>query len=100
MQHSREIPIFINPNLESSAEDRIDLLGRFNKYGEVLNDQTGGEIPKLYLFSGSQRLDEDLEKYTCLELIHVAKQTRNFLSFGILSWHFLELDRWSIKSSN
>ena len=70
MQHSREVPIFINPNLESSAEDRSDLLGRFNKYGEVLKDQTEGEIPKLHMFSGSPRLDEDLEKYTYLELIY------------------------------
>ena len=83
MQNSVEIPIFINPNFESSAEDRSDLLDRFNKYGEVLKDQTGGDIPKLHLFLGSQRLDEDLEKYTYLEIIHVAKQTRNFLSFGL-----------------
>lgn len=83
MNFNQEIPIFINPNLESSAEDPGDLLARFNKYGEILQVQTNGRIQKLFMFTGSQRVERKLEKYPNLELIQVGNHSRNFLSFGI-----------------
>lgn len=83
MNFNQEIPIFINPNLESSAEDRGDLLARFNQYGEILQARTHGRVQKLFMFTGSQRIEENLEKYPNLELIQVGNHTRNFLSFGI-----------------
>jgi len=83
MNFNRKIPIFINPNLDSSAEDRGDLLARFNKYGEVLQERTNGRIQKLCMTAGFQEFGNNLDKYPNLELIRVGNQTRNFLSFGI-----------------
>lgn len=85
MQDKKYLPIFVNPNINSSAEVLEDLLRRFDEYGSVLFELSNNRIPKFSILGSFSESIQKENNFNYLDLINVSKANRNFLLFSIKS---------------
>ena len=85
MRDKRYLPIFVNPNMNSSAEVLEDLLLRFDEYGSVLFEMSNKKIPKFSILGSFNQSIEKDNNFTYLDLMNIGKGNKNFLFFSIHS---------------
>lgn len=78
------VPVLILPEIYRDASSALDLLTRFNRYGQILNLETIGEVPRLTIITKLDDYDDFLIRQSemhNISLFRISADVTNFVFY-------------------